>query len=102
MSLVLGHLAEGWTAGEIVDNFPGLVVDGVRACVAYVARLTDVRFSDVEVAWDSSSTSTSVGEASCLCPCRTHGSGCSGTDRRCRGGRAHKKGFDDFASGRKA
>ena len=62
MSLVLGHLAEGWTAGEIVDNFPGLVVDGVRACVAYVARLTDVRFSDVEVAWDSSSTSTSVGE----------------------------------------
>ena len=50
VSLVLGHLAEGWTPDEIVDNFPGLVVDDVRACVAYGARLADVRFSDLEVA----------------------------------------------------
>ena len=37
VSLVLGHLAEGWTPDEIVDNFEGLVVDDVRACVAYGA-----------------------------------------------------------------
>ena len=50
VSLVLGHLAEGWTPDEIVDNFPGLIVDDVRACVAYGARLADIRFSDLEVA----------------------------------------------------
>lgn len=37
VSLVLGHLAEGWTPDEVVDNFEGLVVDDVRACVAYGA-----------------------------------------------------------------
>ena len=50
VSLVLGHMAEGWTPDEIVDNFPGLTVDDVRACVAYGACLADVRFSDLEVA----------------------------------------------------
>lgn len=50
VSLVLGHLAEGWTPEDVVDNFPGLVVDDVRACVAYGARLADVRFTDLDVA----------------------------------------------------
>ena len=50
VSLVLGHLAEGWTPEEIVGNFPGLVVDDVRACVEYGTRLADERFTDLDVA----------------------------------------------------
>lgn len=50
VSLVLGHMAQGWSPDEIVDNFPGIVIDDVRACVAYGARLADVRFTDLDVA----------------------------------------------------
>lgn len=50
VSLVLGHLVEGWTPEEIVGNFPGLVVDDVRARVEYGTRLADVRFTDLDVA----------------------------------------------------
>lgn len=49
VSLVLGHLAEGWTPEEIVENFSGLVVDDVRACVVYGARLADLRFTELDV-----------------------------------------------------
>ena len=48
VSLVLGYLAEGWTPQRIVDEFEGLVVDDVLACVAYGARLADVRFVDLD------------------------------------------------------
>ncbi len=43
VSLVLGYLAEGMTPEEVVE---GIEVDDVRACVAYGARLADVRFGD--------------------------------------------------------
>jgi uncharacterized protein (DUF433 family) len=48
VSLVLGYLAEGWTPEAIVEDFPGLVIDDVRACFAYGARLADVRFVDLD------------------------------------------------------
>ena len=38
----VGDVAEGWTPEEIVDNFPGIVVDDVQACVGYGARLADL------------------------------------------------------------
>jgi uncharacterized protein (DUF433 family) len=50
VSLVLGYLAEGWTPEQIVDEYPGLVVDDVRASIAYGARLADLRFVDLDVA----------------------------------------------------
>lgn len=48
VSLVLGYLAEGWSVEQIVEEFPGLEPLDVRACVAYGARLADVRFVDLD------------------------------------------------------
>lgn len=48
VSLVLGYLAEGWTAEQVVEELEGIDVDDVRACVAYGARLADVRFVDLD------------------------------------------------------
>ena len=50
VSLILGYLAEGWTPEQIVDEFPGIDSDDVRACIAYGTRLADVRFIDLDVA----------------------------------------------------
>ncbi len=48
VSLVLGYLSEGWTPEQVVDEYPELDVDDVRACIAYGARLADVRFVDFD------------------------------------------------------
>ena len=48
VSLILGYLAEGWTAEQIVHEYPGIDIDDVRVCVAYGARLADVRFVDLD------------------------------------------------------
>lgn len=48
VSLVLGYLAEGWSVEQIVEEFPNLEPIDVRACVAYGARLADVRFVDLD------------------------------------------------------
>ena len=34
---VLGNLASGMTPAEIVDEFPPLTVEHIRACLAYAA-----------------------------------------------------------------
>ena len=39
VSLVLGCLAEGLTEEEILEDYPTLTVDGVRAAAAYGAAL---------------------------------------------------------------
>ena len=48
VSLILGHLAEGWTVEAIVDEFLGIDADDVRACIAYGAQLAEVRFADLD------------------------------------------------------
>lgn len=48
VSLILGYLAEGSSIEEIVTEFPGLEPDDIRACIAYGARLADVRFADLD------------------------------------------------------
>lgn len=48
VSLILGYLAEGWTPEQIVDEYPGIDTDDVRACIAYGGRLADVRFVDLD------------------------------------------------------
>jgi uncharacterized protein (DUF433 family) len=48
VSLVLGYLAEGWTPEQVIEEYPGIEIDDVRACVAYAARLADVRFADLD------------------------------------------------------
>lgn len=39
VSIVLDNLAEGLTAEEILADYPSLVVDDVRAAMAYAAEL---------------------------------------------------------------
>ena len=48
VSLMLGYLAEGWTVEAVVEEFGGIEVDDVRACIAYGAQLADVRFADLD------------------------------------------------------
>ena len=48
VSLILGYLAEGWTPEQIVEEYLGIDTDDVRACIAYGARLADVRFVDLD------------------------------------------------------
>ena len=38
VSFILDLLAEGWTVEQVIDNYPGLTVDDVRACVAYASE----------------------------------------------------------------
>lgn len=35
VEFVLGLLAEGWSEADVLDNYPGLSGDDVRACLAY-------------------------------------------------------------------
>ncbi len=48
VSLILGYLAEWWTVEAIIDEFPGIELDDIRACIAYGARLADMRFADLD------------------------------------------------------
>lgn len=47
VALVLGMLAEGVSIGGVLDEYPQLSEDDVRACLAYGARLAGGRFTDV-------------------------------------------------------
>jgi len=40
ISIILDALAEGLTPEEIIDHYPSLIVDDIRAAVAYAAELT--------------------------------------------------------------
>jgi len=35
VEFVIGLLADGWSAGEIIANYPGLTHEDVLACLAY-------------------------------------------------------------------
>ncbi len=48
MSVILGYLAEGWTVEAIIEEFTGIEPDDIRACIAYAARLADMRFADLD------------------------------------------------------
>jgi uncharacterized protein (DUF433 family) len=39
VDFIVGLLAAGWTEQEIVANYPGIVADDVRACLAYAAEM---------------------------------------------------------------
>lgn len=49
VSLILGHLADGWTVAAVVAEYPQLEVDDVRACLAFGAQLANVRFADLDM-----------------------------------------------------
>ena len=43
VELVLDLLASGMTHHEILDDYPALEDDDIRACLAYASRLTSVK-----------------------------------------------------------
>jgi uncharacterized protein (DUF433 family) len=40
ISIILDGLADGLTPEEIIDHYPSLTIDDIRAAVAYAAELT--------------------------------------------------------------
>ena len=36
VGFVIGLMADGWTAGDILRNYPGLTREDIAACLAYV------------------------------------------------------------------
>ena len=48
VSLILGHLAQGWTVDAVLAEYPQLDVDDVRACLALGSQLANVRFADLD------------------------------------------------------
>ncbi len=49
VSLVLDLLASGWTFREILDNYPGIAEDDIRACIAYGAEMSRERYVEIPV-----------------------------------------------------
>ena len=43
VSLILDMLAEGACTDEVLDTYPGLVADDIRACLAYASEMTRER-----------------------------------------------------------
>lgn len=50
VSLILDLLAGGMTAEEILENYPGLTIEDVRACIAYGAEMARERYVDIPLA----------------------------------------------------
>ncbi|MBI2939379.1 MAG: DUF433 domain-containing protein [Chloroflexi bacterium] len=47
VSLVLDFLASGWTAQDILNNYPGLEEADILACIAYGAEMARERYVDI-------------------------------------------------------
>jgi len=43
VELILDLLSSGMTHQEILDDYPAIETDDIRACLAYASRLTKVR-----------------------------------------------------------
>ncbi len=41
VSLILGHLAQGWSIEDLLDSYPRLTEQGVRACLAYAQDILE-------------------------------------------------------------
>ena len=49
VSLILDLLADGMTAGQILDQYPGLQQPDILACIAYGAEMSRQRTVDVPI-----------------------------------------------------
>ena len=47
VSLILDMLAEGVTVQEILDNYPGITDEDVRACIAYGSEMSRERYVEI-------------------------------------------------------
>ena len=39
VDFIIGLMADGWSEGQILENYPGLTRDDLKACLAYVRDL---------------------------------------------------------------
>ena len=49
VSLVLDLLASGWSFHQLVENYPGITEDDIRACIAYGAEMSRERYVELPV-----------------------------------------------------
>jgi uncharacterized protein (DUF433 family) len=49
VSLVLDLLASGWSFQQVLENYPGITEDDIRACIAYGAEMSRERYVDFPV-----------------------------------------------------
>jgi uncharacterized protein (DUF433 family) len=47
VSLILDLLASGLSAREVLDDYPGLEEEDIRACIAYGAEMARERFIEI-------------------------------------------------------
>jgi uncharacterized protein (DUF433 family) len=50
VSLILDLLASGWSFVELLDNYPGITEDDIRACIAYGAEMSRERYIELPAA----------------------------------------------------
>lgn len=50
VSLILDLLAGGMTAEEILEDYPGVTIEDVQACIAYGAEMARERYVDIPLA----------------------------------------------------
>jgi uncharacterized protein (DUF433 family) len=41
VSLILGHLAQGWSIEDLLGSYPRLTEQGIRACLAYAQEILE-------------------------------------------------------------
>lgn len=39
VEFIIDVLAQGWTEADILDNYPGLTPEDIRACLVYASRI---------------------------------------------------------------
>ena len=49
VALVLDLLASGWTYQQVLDNYPGIAAEDIRACIAYGAEMSRVRYVEMPI-----------------------------------------------------
>ncbi len=47
VSLILDHLAAGWTLQDVLNDYPDLEEADVLACIAYGAEMSRERYVDI-------------------------------------------------------
>ena len=47
VSLILDMLAEGVSVEEILENYPGITEEDVRACIAYGSKMSRERYVEI-------------------------------------------------------
>ena len=50
VSLILDFLAAGWTIEQVLQEYPGLEVEDIRACIAWGAEMSRERFIEIPLA----------------------------------------------------